>query len=55
MNFKNMWHIWCDALGQKANPIDKNHSDNVAITRTIILLTYLITNIVIVSGVIRHW
>ena len=55
MNFKNMWHIWCDALGQKANTENNTHSDNVAIVRTIIILTYLITNIVIVAGVIRHW
>ena len=52
---KNFWHIWCDALGQKANPIDKKHSDKVAVVRTIILLLYFITNIVIVMGVIRHW
>ena len=52
---EKVWHLWCDALGQKANLIDKQHSDKVAIIRTIMFFTYLITNIVIVAGVIRHW
>ncbi len=55
MVFKKIWHIWVDALGQKANPTDKNHSDYVAIVRTIIFITYLTTNIFIVAGIIRHW
>jgi hypothetical protein len=51
-NFSNFWYLWCKALGTKAT--DCNHtSDKVAIIRTIILATYLITNCVIVYGVIR--
>ncbi len=48
------WHIWCDALGQKADP-DSNHSDKVAVIRTIIFIHVLITNLVIIAGVVRHW
>jgi hypothetical protein len=51
---KNLWHLWALALGQKAHK--KNDvADRVAIVRTIIFLSYLITNMFIVAGVIRHW
>ena len=51
---KRFWYIWSKALGEKATKCDKT-SDQVAIIRTIILLVYLITNIFIIAGVIRHW
>ena len=41
------------ALGEKSG--NTNVADKVAVVRTIIVLTYIITNIVIVAGVIRHW
>lgn len=51
---KNFWYIWCKALGEKA------HSNNcvanqVAILRTLIVMCYIITNIFIIAGIIRHW
>lgn len=49
-----MWRLWAKALGEKAHK--KDHvADQVAIVRTIIFATYLITNCFIVAGVIRHW
>jgi hypothetical protein len=51
---KNAWRWWAKALGEKASKCDKE-SDNVAIIRTIIFATYLITNCFIVAGVIRQW
>jgi hypothetical protein len=51
---KNAWRWWAKALGEKASKCDKE-SDNIAIIRTIIFTTYLITNCFIVAGVIRHW
>lgn len=48
------WRWWAKSLGQKASDCDKE-SDKVAIIRTIIFGTYLITNCFIVAGVIRHW
>lgn len=51
---KTIWRIWAKSLGEKASNCDKE-SDNVAIIRTLIFTTYLITNCFIVSGVIRHW
>lgn len=49
-----MWRLWCKALGERATPCDKE-SDKVAIIRTVILGLYMITNLAIVAGVIRHW
>jgi hypothetical protein len=49
-----VWRLWAKALGEKAHK--KDHvADQVAIIRTIIFITYLITNCFIVAGVIRHW
>ena len=51
---KNAWRWWSKALGEKASKCDKE-SDRIAIIRTVIFFTYLITNAFIVAGVIRHW
>lgn len=51
---KTVWRWWAKALGEKASKCDKE-SDTVALIRTIIFATYLITNVFIVAGVIRHW
>lgn len=49
-----MWRIWAKALGEKASNDDKE-ADRVAIIRTLIIVSYVITNIFIIAGVIRHW
>jgi len=49
-----MWRLWAKALGEKASKDDKE-ADRVAIVRSIIVLCYIITNMFIVAGVIRHW
>jgi len=49
-----MWRLWAKALGEKSSACDKE-SDKVAIIRTCIVLCYIITNLFIVAGVIRHW
>jgi len=54
INFKKIWNIWAKALGPKASDNDKE-ADYIAIIRTVILLIYIITNIVIMGGVWRHW
>ena len=51
---KHLWHLWALALGEKAHKEDQV-ADTVAIIRTFIFITYLITNAFIVVGVIRHW
>jgi len=54
MKPKGPWRWWAKALGEKASKCDKE-SDRVAIIRTVIFATYLITNCFIVAGVIRQW
>jgi hypothetical protein len=51
---KKFWRWWAKALGEKASHCDKE-SDTIAVIRSIIFATYLITNAFIISGVIRHW
>jgi hypothetical protein len=49
-----MWKLWAKALGEKASN-DKKEADTIAIIRTIIVASYIITNCFIIAGVIRHW
>lgn len=49
-----LWRVWAKALGEKSGATDAE-SDRIAIIRTLIVLCYIITNIFIVAGVIRHW
>ena len=51
---QKFWHIWAKALGEKSGNSDAE-ADQIALIRTIIVLVYIITNIFIVAGVIRHW
>ena len=54
MKKKTAWRWWAKAIGEKASKCDKE-SDKIALIRTFIFATYLITNAFIVAGVIRHW
>ncbi len=49
-----MWRLWAKSIGEKATKNDRE-SDHIAGIRTVIFLTYLITNLFIIAGVIRHW
>ena len=49
-----VWRLWAKALGEKSGSSDKE-ADRIACIRTLIVLTYIITNFFIVAGVIRHW
>lgn len=49
-----MWRLWCKALGEKATG-DNTESDKVAVIRTLIFVSYFITNVAIVANAIRHW
>ena len=54
MKLKKLWRLWALALGQKAGDNDRE-SDIIGVFRTLIVLCYIITNITIVLGLIRHW
>lgn len=49
-----MWRLWAKALGEKASKNDRE-SDHIAGIRTLIFCTYLLTNLFIIAGVLRHW
>jgi hypothetical protein len=48
------WRLWAKSLGEKASAND-NEADKIAIIRSIIVLIYIVTNFVIMAGVLRHW
>jgi hypothetical protein len=49
-----IWRLWSKALGEKTGATDKE-SDLIALIRTCIVLSYIVTNIFIIAGIIRHW
>lgn len=51
---KRIWRLLAKAIGEKTGDTDKE-ADRIACIRTVILLTYIVTNCFIVAGVIRHW
>jgi len=51
---RHLWRIWAKALGEKTGATDQE-ADGVAGVRTVIVLIYIITNFVIIAGVVRHW
>jgi len=53
-NIKKLWRIWAKALGEKSGASNEE-ADRIAIIRTVIVLSYIITNCFIIAGVIRHW
>ena len=48
------WRIWAKALGQKEGK-NNQEADSIALIRTMIVLFYIVTNLFIIAGVIRHW
>ena len=50
-----VWQIWKYSLGSFSDDKTKPYDNYVAIIRSIIFVSLLTTNMVIVSGVIRHW
>jgi hypothetical protein len=51
---RNYWRLWAKALGKKEGNTDCD-ADRVALIRTCIVISYVITNLFIIAGVIRHW
>jgi hypothetical protein len=49
-----LWRLWSKALGEKSGATDQE-SDLIALVRTCIVLSYIITNMFIIAGIIRHW
>jgi predicted HAD superfamily Cof-like phosphohydrolase len=53
-NIYNIWRLWAKALGEKSGKTN-NESDLIALVRTLIVLFYLLTNVFIIAGVVKHW
>ena len=51
---KHIWRLWAKALGEKSGDTDQE-ADRIALLRTLIVLSYIVTNCFIIAGVIRHW
>ena len=49
-----IWRIWAKALGQKDGRNDRE-ADIIAGIRTIIFVSYMVTNIAIIANAVRHW
>ena len=47
--------VWKYALGSFSDDRTKEYDNYVVVVRTIIFVSYLVTNCFIISGVIRHW
>jgi hypothetical protein len=54
MSRKNVWRVWAKALGEKASRHD-HEADKVALIRTLIFASYLITNCFIIANAVVHW
>jgi hypothetical protein len=54
LTIKKFWRIWAKALGEKSGKDDRE-ADIVAGIRTLIFVSYLVTNVAIVANALRHW
>ena len=51
---RNIWRIWAKSLGQK-DGVNNQEADRIALIRSLIVLFYIVTNLFIIAGVVRHW
>ena len=54
MKARKWFRLWAKALGGKASKHD-HEADKVALIRTLIFASYLITNCFIIANAIVHW
>jgi len=50
-----VWRIWKYALGSFSDEKTEPYDSYVVLVRSIIFVSYLVTNCFIIAGVIRHW
>ena len=55
INVNNLWNIWKYAIGSLSDDKTAPYDNYVAGIRTLIFVSYMVTNAFIVSGVLRHW
>ncbi len=52
---KKLWRVWKYALGSFSDEKTEPYDNYIVLVRSVIFISYLITNCFIISGVIRHW
>ncbi len=52
---KELGRIWKYSLGSFSDDKTEPYDNYIACVRTILFVSYLVTNCFIVAGVIRHW
>ena len=52
---KKVWEIWKYSLGSFSDDKTAPYDNYVASIRTIIFVSYMVTNIAIVANAARHW
>ena len=52
---QKIWQIWKYSLGSFSDDKTAPYDNYVAGIRTIIFVSYMVTNIAIVANAIRHW
>ena len=50
-----VWRIWKYALGSFSDEKTEPYDNYVVLVRSVIFISYLVTNCFIIAGVIRHW
>lgn len=53
--FLKAWEVWKYALGSFEDNKTAKYDNAVCVIRSVIFITYLVTNCFITAGVIRHW
>jgi hypothetical protein len=51
---KTIWRLWALALGEKTGK-NEREADFVALIRTLILVSYMVTNGFIIANAVVHW
>ena len=55
MKKRRKWfRLWAKALGHEEG-MNEKEADLIACVRTVVLVSYMTTNLFIVAGVLRHW
>ena len=52
---KKVWEIWKYSLGSFSDDKTAPYDNYVAGIRTLIIVSYMVTNVAIVANAVRHW
>ena len=52
---KKIWQIWKYSLGSFSDDKTAPYDNYVASIRTVIFVSYMVTNVAIIANAVRHW